>query len=474
MKAGIIVALIISVGGIVVAQAPDLKQQWEAAEREWEAAQFKPAPQNTPVRGGTDGGVGATPEGGVAPDYTWPIGAGGAAAVTAAVALAIAWRRKTTINKDGSSTTEEEGTMAETITRVFPRGARPTPRHKLLAAIPHQLTGPTPPQVIVVPSFLEVWLNDTYGDCVTAEEAFAKAAYSVMNGLPETKITDATVMAFCNKYNVLNGADLTQVMDAMISDGFHQDAGYKNGPYTSVDYSNESVLQNAISLGPVKTGIDANALPGGAGNKNGWGASGGRPGQFSNEDHCVALCGYGPSAALFQALGAPVPSAFPASGYMLFTWATIGVVDHAWIMSTVGEAWLRNPTTAGVTPAPTPPPPPPGTFVPPFYTFEGQTIEHGPFADVPMADASAQLSANTDRVNVDVRDSKGNLVGTVQPGPAPGPGPLPPGPNSAITITVNSPLAAGSYEVFPVGTKEKFGELATLIAALGGGGRQTF
>lgn len=245
--------------------------------------------------------------------------------------------------------------------KILKRGAKPTPRHKLCAAAPHRIRGTTPPQTIVVPSFLEMWLNDQDGDCVTAEEAFAKAAYSVMMGKPETKITDATVLAFCNKYNVLNGADLAQVMDAMISDGFQQDQGYKDGPYNSIDYSNEPALQNAISLGPVKIGIDANALPSGAGNANGWFASGGTPGQFNNEDHCVSLCGYGPSSALFQALGVTVPpSGFPAAGYLLYTWSTIGVVDHPWIMSTVGEAWIRQPTTPGVGPIPPPPVCPPG------------------------------------------------------------------------------------------------------------------
>lgn len=247
--------------------------------------------------------------------------------------------------------------------RVKLRGARPTPRHKLAAAAPHKIRGITPSQVIVVPTFLEAWLNDQYGDCVSAEEAFAKAAYAVMNGLPETKITDTTLMAFCQKYDLLNGANLPPVMDLMASDGFHQDGvTYTDGPYHALDYSDEAVLQNAISIGPVKIGIDANALPSGAGNSNGWYASGGSPGQFNNEDHCTALCGYGPSAALFQALGVAVPTGFPANGYLHYTWGTIGVVDHDWIMSTVGEAWLRSPTTPGVGPTPQPPPPacPPG------------------------------------------------------------------------------------------------------------------
>lgn len=241
----------------------------------------------------------------------------------------------------------------------FKTGAIPTPRHKLAAAMPFRAVQAPPPQVIVIPPFLEMWLNDQYGDCVTAEEAFAKAAYSVFAGLPETRITDATVLAFCNAYGFLNGANLTDVMDKMISAGFHQDQGYKDGPYNSVDYSNETVLQGALAQGPVKIGIDSQALPSGAGNTSGWSASGGSPGQYTNEDHCVALCGYGPSTALFGALHGTMPGGFPASGYLLYTWSTIGVVDHAWIMSTCGEAWLRNPTTPGVTPTP-PLPPGPG------------------------------------------------------------------------------------------------------------------
>src|ERR1017187_1771894 len=197
--------------------------------------------------------------------------------------------------------------------RSFPRGAKPTPRHKLLSSNPHRHTGSTPSQVIVIPPFLEMWLNDADGDCVTAEEAAAIAFYSVMMGLPETRITDATVLAFCNKFGFLNGANLTDVMDKMISDGFVQDSGYKDGPYTGVDYSNESVLQNAISVGPVKLGIDANALPSTAGNANGWYATGGNPGQFSNEDHCVMAPGFGPAVALFKALGVAMPPSFTAT-----------------------------------------------------------------------------------------------------------------------------------------------------------------
>ena len=97
-------------------------------------------------------------------------------------------------------------------------------------------------------------------------------------------------------------------------------------------------------------------------------AVGGTPQQYTSEDHCVGLWGYGPSAWLFRQLGVALPSPLTGTetGYLLYTWATIGFVDHAWIMSTVGEAWLRSPTTVGELPAPTPTPTP--TPVPPVPT----------------------------------------------------------------------------------------------------------
>lgn len=248
----------------------------------------------------------------------------------------------------------------------FMRGARPTPRHKLLAARPHRLVdAPPPPQVAMVPKKLDVWGNDQYGDCVSAEEAFAIAAYSVLCGNPERFVSKATVVAWARKYGFLNGAGLTEVMDKMAAVGMNDGANIDtDGPYTAVDYSDESVLQSAISQGPVKIAIDADALPGGAGNQQGWAATG--QGHFPNIDHCVSLAGYGPAAWLYQQLGVAMPSSLTGkTGYLLFTWGTIGFVTHPWLMGTCAEAWLRSPTTVGEFPTPPPPypPPPPSDFV---------------------------------------------------------------------------------------------------------------
>lgn len=251
----------------------------------------------------------------------------------------------------------------------YKRGAIPTPRHVLAAAVPFRPTAAPPAQFATVPKQLAYWGNDVYGDCVTAEEAFAKAASSIQMGLPELFVPTQEVENWASNNGVLNGAGLTEVMQDMAQSGFYVNGQtYGDGPYSSVDYSNEAVLQAAIAQGPVKIGIDASALPSGAGNGNGWYATGGSPGEYGNEDHCVSLTGYGSAQYLFAQLGVPLPAGLSPSqeGYLLFTWSSIGFVDHAWIMSTCGEAWLRSPTTTGLTPpspptpipTPTPPSPP--------------------------------------------------------------------------------------------------------------------
>lgn len=243
----------------------------------------------------------------------------------------------------------------------FPRGAKPAHRYKLLSTVPHVAREVIPPQVAYVPLKLSYWLNNQYGDCVTAEEAFNKDVSGVF-------IDDNTVETWAGQGGFLNGAMLTDVMDAMAIKGFSQGGKiYGDGSYTAVDYSSEETIQSALSIAPVKIGIDANALPSTAGNGNGWHSFGGSPSEFRNMDHCVSLCGYGPAEWVFEQLATPVPPGIDETKtyYMLFTWSSIGVVDHAWIMSTVGEAWLRDPSTeVDGAPDPNPGPPPPPAPVP--------------------------------------------------------------------------------------------------------------
>lgn len=242
----------------------------------------------------------------------------------------------------------------------FMTGARPSPRHVLLRARPHRILTETPAQAGWFPKQLDMWGNDQFGDCVSAEEAFAKACYS-----PEIFIPTQTVTDWARKNGYLNGADLSSVMQSMQSGGFVLGSQtYDDGPPSGVDYTNEAVLQNAISQGPVKIAIAADCLPSGAGNQMGWYDISAT--NNNNTDHCVSLCAYGTADWIFAQLNTvygnvPLPPQLAGQqGYGLYTWKTIGFVSIAWIKGTCSEAWVRNPTTVGVPPlTPTPPPPPP-------------------------------------------------------------------------------------------------------------------
>lgn len=222
------------------------------------------------------------------------------------------------------------------------RGAIPSPRHLLAAATPFQRVGVNPPNFLLAPPQLSFWGNDQYGDCVTAEEAFAKACYS-----PEIFLPTSEVVGWATAHGYLNGAYLTAVLTTMQGDGFEEsNCTYDDGSYAAVNWMNPSILQNAIAQGPVKIGVAADQLDGVVTpGRNGWFALG-----FTadpNEDHCVSLCGYGSLQWLAQQFGVQVPAgADPAApGYAMFTWNSIGIIDVPSMQAITAEAWLRTPTT---------------------------------------------------------------------------------------------------------------------------------
>lgn len=223
------------------------------------------------------------------------------------------------------------------------RGAKPTPRHKLAAASPHTLVGTTPPHILWLPNHLSMWGNDMFGDCVTAEEAFAKSCSGLWIGYHKA-------VKWARRHWQLNGAGIWEVLTLMQTDGFYDgDKQFNDGPFKSVDWGNADLLKNAIAQGPVKLGVQADELinvPGIGFNGNGWIANGFKGG--NPEDHCVSLCGYGPFGWLMAQLkkGAVVaPAAASQPMYALFTWSTIGIIDVDSLMAITGEAWLRTPTT---------------------------------------------------------------------------------------------------------------------------------
>ena len=146
---------------------------------------------------------------------------------------------------------------------------KPTPRHRLAAAMPH-VTVTAPAQYLVVPSKLSMWRNDTEGVCIAAGEALAKATTGIF-------ISDDTVQAWATKNNDLNGGDIESLLTVMQTAGFEQDGNtYNDGPHTAVDWTVAATLQSAISQGPVKIGVASAQLQNvsNIGQQNGWFATG--------------------------------------------------------------------------------------------------------------------------------------------------------------------------------------------------------
>lgn len=225
------------------------------------------------------------------------------------------------------------------------RGAKATSPERIAAAIPHKVSAvAAPTQFIRIPKGpLSMWGNDLFGDCVTAEECFAKACDGYDFGYRKA-------VAWARNHWSLNGAGLWEVMTLMQTDGIYNgDSLYNDGPFRYVDFTDGPVLQNAIFQGPVKIGVAAdqieNVVQAYGIEKNGWVMTGFSP--DSNLDHCTSLCGYGRADFIFQQLGVPMPASIAPAllGYAMYTWSSIGFIDVPSLLAICGEAWLRQPTT---------------------------------------------------------------------------------------------------------------------------------
>ena len=267
---------------------------------------------------------------------------------------------------------------------TFPTGATPTPRSRLLKARPFVPPAmAVPSEIAYVPKYRSVFGNDRYGDCVSAEEAFAKTCVNpeMFNSQAAVDQLSDVCIAWARSHGVLNGASLDEVLDWMFQKGYQIGPQlYNDGAKLGVDFSNEGLLKSAIAQGPVKIAISASSLPSGAGSQDGWYSLSSRP---RGSDHSTTLCGYGTVEYCYDQLKLPVPSGIAphTPGYLHYTWRTIGFVTWGYITGgAVEEAWLRQPTTIGIPPLPGPTPPGPDpdpgpspTPQPFDFTFLGKT-----------------------------------------------------------------------------------------------------
>jgi hypothetical protein len=238
------------------------------------------------------------------------------------------------------------------------RGAKPSPRWKAFTTPAHKAQA-TPSTFFSIPVQLSYWGNDVDGDCVTAEEMFAKAAWAGYVGGSELLFSYDAAVAWASQNGYLNGAALTDVMDSMASTGITLNGtNYTDGGYQAVNWTDDTTLRSAIFTGPVKLGVAADQLDNVVGASNGWFLTGAQT--DTNEDHCISLCGFGTITQLAAALNVPVPAGVNGSaiGYGAFTWNTIGILDQQSMIAITSEAWVRSPTTPQQVPAPTPPPTP--------------------------------------------------------------------------------------------------------------------
>ncbi len=248
----------------------------------------------------------------------------------------------------------------------LPRGARLSSRNALAQAQPHRALIGAPPSFFRLAAKvpLSMYGNDQYGDCVTAEEYSAKAAWGIVG-------TNQEAIDTARKWGGLNGADLATILDYATHGFTVGGAVVQDGVKQSVNYCDYAALCNAIYQDQVKIAVGANALESA-------GAGSGRPWIFltarmESIDHCIGLAGYGTLAECCAAIGLQVPAGADPTlpSVVAETWSDYGVCpwEHGLlpIMDSTpdngnSEAWIRMPNTVN---GPNPPPPPGPPPVPP-------------------------------------------------------------------------------------------------------------
>jgi hypothetical protein len=249
------------------------------------------------------------------------------------------------------------------------RGAKPSPREKVMAAkrLPRPLgfAALVPDNWCQICPSYDISGNNQYGDCVSAEEGNHWRAWSLASGYPMIDVPGANVVAWARKHGHLNGAYLTEVMDDLKKDGMADKAGvtYRLKDYYSVDYTSQDEVKQALfTYRTLNIAIAADQVDNAHTSKNGWIQLNGKADR--GIDHCVGLHGYGTLEWLCGQLKVAVPSGADKAQFcvVMYTWGSVGIVNWKSLqgMMTNSEAWARDPGAVPSTPFPTPTPPTPG------------------------------------------------------------------------------------------------------------------
>ena len=138
----------------------------------------------------------------------------------------------------------------------MPRGLVPSPEEALRTARAYVPKAPMaiPTSFLQWPITMSYWGNDEFGDCVTAEEAFAKAAAPGYYFIPED-----TVIGWARRNGYLNGAACYSVLSTMRDKGIDFSLNTLfDGDFSRIGYEDSVILRDAIyHCGPVKLAIDS-------------------------------------------------------------------------------------------------------------------------------------------------------------------------------------------------------------------------
>ncbi len=230
-------------------------------------------------------------------------------------------------------------------------GCRSTPRNRLAKAhwvFQHARALPPP-----LPDFdatggvkdWDMYGNDQYGVCTTAEEGNYKKCIGPATDAPEVKIPTQNLISWARNHGFLNGADLDEVLNAMERDGLPDAAGvvHRNGNHGTIDWTDKTEFQWAVQyFKGIKIAVGAAQLLRVVGDGNGWLLD--RAYEDQSANHCVGIYGYGTVEFLSKICGlsSPPGNVDPkAFAVLLYTWETIGIVTWPSFLALTSEAWVR-------------------------------------------------------------------------------------------------------------------------------------